>query len=300
MRGGTGAEGGGAGGPSGGGPGSVGPATGRPVESKGELRPGRTVRIRRLEVPASVSALARHVWIPRWDLPEGEVAEQPILEYPGTNVVVEPGAAALYGPRRGLSTRVLRGRSWAVGVLLRPAAGTVMTGRSMADIVGTAVPVPRAPDLVPGLRAVMGGTRGAGADRASSDGAADRDAAALGLVIAWLREFRVDEEGVLINAIVDAVESDAGLTRVADLSARVGLDERRLQRICRRRIGYPPKWLIARRRLQDAAHLLRTDSGTALADIAQDLGYSDQAHFARDFAAVIGQPPGVYRSQAGG
>ncbi|WP_182358304.1 AraC family transcriptional regulator [Tomitella gaofuii] len=271
-------------------------AAGGPPLSKGVVRPDRRVTMRRLSVPDDVAALARHVWIPRWDLPAGEVLTQPVLEYPGANVVIEPAAAALYGPQRGLSTIDLRGRSWGVGILLRPAAGTILTGRPMDEIAGAVHDVPGSGRLVPAVRTVMAGETadpGPAVDTAVDD-------AVVTLVAEWLRQFVIDDEGLLINAIVDAVESDATLVRVADIAARFALDQRRLQRICRRRIGYSPKWLINRRRLQEAATVLRDDPHAPLADVAQELGYSDQAHFAREFAAVIGTPPGAYRAQTGG
>ncbi|GAA4822891.1 AraC family transcriptional regulator [Tomitella cavernea] len=290
-----GAEGrGGAGtGRSGAGPDGIG--AGSPL-SKGVVRPDRRVTMRRLGVPHDVAALARHVWIPRWDLPAGEVLAQPVLEYPGTNVVIEPAAAALYGPQRGLSTIDLRGRSWGVGILLRPAAGTILTGRHMDEVAGATHDVPSGGRLVPAVRAVMEG------EPADPGPAVDTavDEAVVSQVTEWLRQFTIDEEGLLINAIVDDVESDPTLTRVADIAARFSMGQRRLQRICWRRIGYSPKWLINRRRLQEAAAVLRDDPHVQLADMAHEFGYSDQAHFAREFAAVIGTPPGAYRAQAGG
>ncbi len=272
----------------------------RPAEpqSKGAVLPDQRVTFHRLPVPGDVAALARHVWIPRWDLPAGETVRQPVLEYPGTNVVIEPGAAALYGPQRGLSSRELRGCSWAVGVLLRPAAGTVLTGRPMSGIAGASVPVPGGARVVPAVREAMAGAGGHAADGGAGDRAHVADDAALQALVGWLRGFEVDEEGLLVNAVVDEIEGDPKLTRVADVAARFDLDERRLQRLCHRRIGYPPKWLIARRRLQEAAYALRNDPEVRLADLAFELGYSDQAHFARDFAAVIGMPPGAFRARA--
>lgn len=291
------------GGGDGGATGEAGGVGGAAPQSKGVVRPDNRVDVRRLPVPHDVSALARHVWIPRWDLPAGEVLAQPVLEYPGTNVVIEPAVAALYGPQRGLSTVDLRGRSWAVGVLLRPAAGTILTCRSMADIAGTVREVPKGGRLVPAVRAAMGGRDPVDVDDAQVDGAAGDgtavDNAVVALILDWLRQFTIDDEGLLINAMVDDVESDDKLIRVADIAARFSMDQRRLQRICRRRIGYSPTWLIRRRRLQEASARLRDDPDSRLADVAQELGYSDQAHFARDFAAVMGMPPGAYRAEAG-
>src|SRR5699024_8643387 len=103
----------------------------------------------------------------------------------------------------------------------------------------------------------------------------------------------VDAEGELANAAADLAEQGAAGT-VAELAARVGVGERQLQRICRRRIGLSPKWLLQRRRLQDAAARLGEADPPALADLATELGYADQAHFTRDFTTVVGRPPGRF------
>ena len=63
-----------------------------------------------------------------------------------------------------------------------------------------------------------------------------------------------------------------------------------------RRIGLTPKWLIQRRRLQEAAERLRTH-GTSLAEVAAALGYADQPHFSRDFSAVTGMTPGEFAAR---
>lgn len=82
---------------------------------------------------------------------------------------------------------------------------------------------------------------------------------------------------------------------MAQVCAEFGLAERALQRLVHRRIGLTPKWLIQRRRLQEAAERLRT-SGTSLAEVAAALGYADQPHFSRDFSAVTGMTPREFAS----
>ena len=83
---------------------------------------------------------------------------------------------------------------------------------------------------------------------------------------------------------------------VDDLCARFGVSERTLQRLLHKRIGLGPKWLIRRRRLQEAADRLR-DSGADLAGIAAELGYADQAHFTRDFRTATGMTPGEFAAR---
>ena len=52
--------------------------------------------------------------------------------------------------------------------------------------------------------------------------------------------------------------------------------------------------MLARYRLQDAADVLARGDGDDLADLAYRLGYYDQAHFTKAFAAAVGMPPGAY------
>jgi AraC-like DNA-binding protein len=47
-------------------------------------------------------------------------------------------------------------------------------------------------------------------------------------------------------------------------------------------------------RLQDVLQALETGINVNLAALAQDLGYFDQAHFARDFKQITGATPGRY------
>ena len=51
--------------------------------------------------------------------------------------------------------------------------------------------------------------------------------------------------------------------------------------------------VVQRRRLHDAVEALKAGT-TSLADVAADLGYTDQAHFTHDFRTVTGMTPGDY------
>jgi AraC-like DNA-binding protein len=109
----------------------------------------------------------------------------------------------------------------------------------------------------------------------------------------------VDAEGELVNRVVAFVERDREVVRVAQVCAEFGLSERALQRLVRRRLGLTPKWLIQRRRLQEAAERLRS-RGTTLAEVSALLGYADQPHFSRDFSRVTGMTPGTFATRYAG
>ncbi len=107
----------------------------------------------------------------------------------------------------------------------------------------------------------------------------------------------VDEEGLLVNAIVEYVEGDPRVQRVSQVCEKFDISERSLQRLTARRIGLTPKWLVQRRRLHEAAERLSSAEPPDLARVAVDLGYADQAHFTRDFRTVTGLTPGEYAAE---
>jgi AraC-like DNA-binding protein len=227
--------------------------------------------------------------MPVWSLPPGRSSVQRVLQYPVCLIVVSDSYARFIGVRTGLSTHELVGSGWALGTMLQPAAGSVVLGGPVTEVTDGALDL----DAVPGLdgRALTDGIRSAVGD---SPGEPDRQQAAVDQLEDALRALLpVDEEGLLVNAVVEHVEGDPEVRRVAQVCAKFGLSERTLQRLTARRLGLTPKWLIQRRRLHDAAARLATGEGD-LARVAADLGYADPAHYTRDFRTATGQTPGEY------
>ena len=253
--------------------------------------------VHRLAPSPDLADLVRRHWLPVWSLPPGEVTVQRVLQYPVCLLVVAPDEAALVGPTHGLSTRELSGSGWTVGVMLQPAAGLLLTGRPVSDLTDGQVDLATVPGLdgatlAHDVRRLLGDP----ADGRAAD--PDLRHRAVLLVEAALRAaLPVDEEGLLVNAVVEQVEGDPDVRRVGQLCAKFGLSERSLQRLTARRVGLSPKWLIQRRRLHEAADRLRAADPPGLALIAADLGYSDQAHFTRDFRSVTGLTPGAYAAE---
>jgi AraC-like DNA-binding protein len=243
-------------------------------------------RMHRYEPPAEFAGFLQWFWIPVWSVPPGQEAPQKVLQYPNSLIVVAQDYARFYGVVAGLSTTTLTGDGWAVGVACAPAAGSLIAGTSMAEFTDRAVDVGEVlgdagPVLTDRVRTAM--------EPDPADPAAH--ATAMAAFADALRPcLPVDDEGELVNRLVAFVESRSDVTRVAQVCEEFGLAERALQRLVHRRIGLTPKWLIQRRRLQEAAERLRT-SGATLADVAVELGYADQPHFSRDFSAVTGMTP---------
>ena len=246
----------------------------------------------RYPVDVEFADLLQRFWIPVWSVAPGREAPQRVLQYPVSLVVVAADYARFYGVVSGLSTTTLTGTGWAVGVMCAPAAGALIAGGPMsehtdryvdlADVLGDS-----GDDLTAGVRAAM----------SPDPHAPSAHATAMAAFAGALRPFLpVDEDGLLANQVVAFVEGDREVTRVAQVCERFGLSERALQRLVQRRLGLTPKWLIQRRRLQEATERLRTGPA-GLGDVAAVLGYADQAHFTRDFARVTAMTPGQFAAR---
>ncbi|MEU8607537.1 helix-turn-helix domain-containing protein [Actinoplanes sp. NPDC048791] len=95
-------------------------------------------------------------------------------------------------------------------------------------------------------------------------------------------------------AIVALVQAEPQLTRVDALAARAGIGVRRLQRLFAEYVGLGPKWVIRRYRLHEVGERLASGVDIDWVRLAVELGYADQAHFVRDFTAMVGEPPTRY------
>ena len=251
--------------------------------------------IHRYTAGPEFDGLLQRFWIPVWSVPPGREAPQRVLQYPVSLVVVAPDYARFYGVVSGLSTTSLSGDGWAVGVMCAPAAGALIAGGPMSGYTDRYVDV--ADVLGPEGERLTAQVRAAMAPDPHSPDAHAAGMAAFGDAFRPL--LPVDDDGRLVNEVVAFVEGDREVVRVAQVCERFGLSERALQRLAHRRLGLTPKWLIQRRRLQEAAERLRGQPAS-MAEVAAVLGYADQAHFTRDFARVTGTTPGRFAARHGG
>ncbi|MEJ3404266.1 helix-turn-helix domain-containing protein [Rathayibacter sp. YIM 133350] len=265
-------------------------ATSRGLQPRQPARPDAPVRMARYEPAASVAGLVRHYWLPRWSLAPGAVVSQAVLEYPSANLVIEPTDAGLYGPERGRGVQRLEGTGWAFGALLQPGIARALIDGDLARIVGSSAPLSS-------LRVAGTASLAAHVREAMR---ADADALAVAAFDEWLHSLALElgSDAHRVREVVDRAENDRSIVRVEQLAAVTGQSMRSLQRLVRDQLGLSPKWLIQRYRMQEAAFALSADAPLSLADLAASLGFADQAHFTRDFRAVIGETPAVYAARA--
>jgi AraC-like DNA-binding protein len=79
------------------------------------------------------------------------------------------------------------------------------------------------------------------------------------------------------------------------LAAELGTSPFALLRAFRERYGMPPHTWLTDARVRRARGLL--DTGTAPAEAAVAVGFTDQPHLNRHFTRIVGVPPGAYRRE---
>ncbi|MFJ5958295.1 helix-turn-helix domain-containing protein [Paenarthrobacter sp. NPDC092416] len=256
---------------------------------KGILYPARLPTFHRVATPASVSNLVQWFWIPEWDIEPGRTSRQHLISYPASNLVVQTTNVVFSGPTTRAAHRDLTGRGWAVGALLLPAAVPFFT-ENPASLRDTEAALPLA-ELHLSVSAAMNASDGDNA----SDGGARRERA-VDAFVAWLASLgpAPSEEALLANRLMEVV-SGPDVSVIEEVGERLAVSPRTLQRVAKKYIGLSPSVLIRRRRLQDAAELVRSDPGVDLAGIAAELGYADHAHLTNDFQKHLGFTPSTYR-----
>jgi AraC-like DNA-binding protein len=100
------------------------------------------------------------------------------------------------------------------------------------------------------------------------------------------------------RAIVDLLLAGEGAIGVETLAARAGMSPRQVHRLCLEAAGLGPKRLARIVRFQRALRSLTARRGPALAALALDAGYCDQAHLTREVRRLVGTTPGALRTAA--
>ncbi|WP_319457159.1 MULTISPECIES: helix-turn-helix domain-containing protein [unclassified Mycobacterium] len=228
-----------------------------------------------------------HFWSVSWDLRGRDPFDSMVITFPAMHVTHEWGTDS---PRHGyrLPTNLIQGvveqvftttlteRGAVVGARFRPGGFAARFDRDAASYTGRAVPVD---DELFGAPLVL------------ED---DREVAAADLDAAIATERPVDSTYGALTVLLDRIRDDDGLHRVEQVMELSPWSTRTTQRVFKRYVGVPVKWVLCRYRLQQAALELETDPTLDCAELAVRLGWYDQAHFINDFRSMLGCTPGEY------
>jgi AraC-like DNA-binding protein len=241
----------------------------------------------RYQPAPDLAYFVEHFWTVRWDLRGQAPYSQVILSYPNVNVSFEQDHngkfAGVYGIPKTAYTRHLQDEGVVLGIKFRPGGFYPFWKQPISLLTGRILDI----------REVWGEELHGLRDQILVQEDGER---MVELAERFLRGLHPeqDENVEWINRIVRTVIDNREVTKVEDMVSRTGVSKRTLQRLFNRYVGVSPKWVIQRYRLQEAAELMEKGESPDWPILAQDMGYYDQAHFIKDFKAMIGRPPQEY------
>jgi len=245
---------------------------------------------RLLPTRADIAFFIEHYWLVAWDLTGLAPRTQETLPYPSLHIAIEEGRSGVYGIVRGKFTRKIEGNSRVFGIKFKPGAFYPFFKSSVSALTGKIVPVgdifgPAGEALV---REIL---------RIPSQ---DEDQL-VATAEAFLRErLPAEDDNVrIIGTIIARIIEDREITKVDQVvdalaSGDLRVSKRQIQRLFSLYVGVSPKWVIMRYRLHEAVERMTSGEAVDLPRLALDLGYFDQAHFIKDFKAMVGRAPGEY------
>jgi AraC-like DNA-binding protein len=244
--------------------------------------------------PSDATArFVEHFWSVSWDLRDHGPFDSTVITFPSLHITHEWGDD---GPRHGfpLPNTLVHGivermfnttiseRGRVVGARFRPGGFTARFGRDAAALTGRVQPVD---DELFGRPIHLEDDVDAAAARLDQ------------LIGEYAGE--LDPTFVSLTHLVDRIRDDDRLHRVEQVMQHSPWSARTTQRVFRRYVGVPVKWVLCRYRLQQAALEIESQPGVDHADLAVRLGWYDQAHFINDFRDMLGTTPGEYASTHG-
>lgn len=246
----------------------------------------RAFDVQRISPSADLADYVDYYWLVRWRV--DEPYRQQVIPQPRIHVAAEQDRLLVHGVSRGPFFRTLTGDGHVLGAafhaggfrpLLRRSVGTLSdTVRPAHDVLGrddteTAVGILRSDDADEMVAAIEG----------------------------YLREVAPEPDPVAteVTGLVATAERDTEIVRAEQLAARGGRSLRGLQRLFTEYVGIGPKWVIQRFRILEASAVAHAGEPVDWADVAQRLGFSDQAHLTRVFTDVVGTPPARYLRDPG-
>ena len=222
-------------------------------------------------------------WIVAWDLRGQEPYIQETLPFPCVNLIFERNQSRVYGVETGKFARLLENQGCVFGIKFRPGGFYPFVKRPVSQLTNDSI----------AFRDVFGMDSAVLEESILSQ---EDEREMVEIAESFLRERlpEQDKHVSLINEIVDYIIAHQEITRVDDVMSRLNLNKRTVQRLFRQYVGVSPKWVIKRYRLHEVAERLASGECVNWAEMVVELGYSDQAHFIKDFKMIVGKTPAEY------
>jgi AraC-like DNA-binding protein len=248
--------------------------------------------------PSDATArFVEHFWSVSWDLRDRGPFDSTVITFPSLHLTREWGDdgvrhgiplpnSLVHGVVERVFRTTISERGWVVGARFRPGGFAARFGRDAAALTGRVQPVDDE---------LFGGP-------IHLDDDVDAASARLDELIGGYpaKGPDLDPTFVSLTQLIDRIRDDDGLHRVEQVMKHSPWSARTTQRVFRRYVGVPVKWVLCRYRLQQAALEIESRPGVDHGDLAVRLGWYDQAHFINDFRAMLGTTPGDYAAAHGG
>jgi AraC-like DNA-binding protein len=248
----------------------------------------RQFRHVRYHPSADLEPYVEHHWSVAWDLRGRAPERAETLPHPSVHLIFESNVGGrISGVARGKFSTILEGKGSVFATKFTPGGFHAFAGGPISRFTATTV---RVFDVF--------GAEGDTLEQAVLN--ARTDASRIRIVEKFLRSRhpKPDETANQIVRTVYAIAADRGIVKVDDLVSRYATNARTLQRLFAKYVGVSPKWVIQRYRLHEAAEQLAAGTAVSQSALALELGYSDQAHFVRDFKSLVGTSPAAYARAA--
>lgn len=239
---------------------------------------------RHLPSPALRDFVQRY-WIIEWDLRGQPPFAQETVPYYCVNLVFEADGGRIWGVPRAKFRRELTGTGRVFGIKFTPAGFHPFARQPVSRFTDSAVPVVE-----------IFGVEAAGLELLSLPDPCQMIALAEHFLCQ--RQPADDPQVGFINRLIEYIAAHREITKVEDVAQISGISKRGLQRLFNQYVGVSPKWVIRRCRLHEAVERLTQGEVNDWPQVALELGYFDQAHFIKDFKAVVGLTPAEYARQS--
>lgn len=220
--------------------------------------------ITQLKVPDELNKLYEYFWKVSWDVPVNSSREQQILTEPKADIYIEENKKQwkLSPIRKSIFKYKIEGKGAVFGIKLRPATQYLYLNDKI------------------NLQNVIYNS--------------DFNVLSKNVLKAlYKHKYQITEDMKLINDIIDLIYSNKELNCVDEIIETFDINPRKLQRLFKRRVGLSVKWIICRYRLLESLKKTKGDF-SGWSELAMNAGYSDQAHFIREFKNSIGLTPSEY------
>ncbi|WP_246257698.1 AraC family transcriptional regulator [Amycolatopsis anabasis] len=232
---------------------------------------------------AALREFVEYYWILRWDLRGQEPHEQRVLPNLSVHASFFGKASGVFGPAHESFSHLLEGEVRGLGVRFRPGCFSPFLDRPVSSLADTSIPLTE-----------IFGAEAERTQRVVSNAVSDAEMVSAVDRLLCTNVPILPKRARHAAEIVEVIAEEPAIVRVDQLAARSGTTSRTLQRLFRDHVGVSPKWAIRVYRFNDAAQRISAAADIDYAALAAELGYTDQAHFTRDFTAMVGTPPAQY------